>query len=449
MTRFPRRSLSLVAAAVVIAVASGCSQTIDRIPLSGSTPSTYDSGQVRHASVWVDGWSQRTLLNGALFHYADGERAELELTAATESEIQALAEQSPEVLNQIASRTISADSKVSCTSDGCTTSTGDTIPLEWFSHPHKVPGLGDSYRAWDVSSLVFHATVEVEDSTQVSTVYLGTDEGEPQPFYLPAPTPSQPTAEPDSSSPASTPRPDDSFDATSPEGSPSSDSPVSDLIVGVGMGRVFTLASPWLGDAKRMMPLSRASYKSKRVPVAEATFVDPPQGLAGLSQPVGAVATFDDQQMSSLTSPTLGCLAFTCTPGEVEAVVVETTATSVPICSTQEGTATKASVIVEDTSYAVVYPHPTVQFGLWNGASQDQFPGALNGDWVWRGTAPTVEGSQQVRMIRYWYTFSPDHPWQVAASVRQVGVDEIPADFDPAAAERIDALDSEWRVCQD
>lgn len=433
-------TIAALAAAYLLTAGRGGSGT-DSARVPAGVP-TYDSGNVSDATVWVDGWSEK-ILAGARLHQVPARTADSNanttnvdlapLTPATADDLRALADRAPDRLTDLVARTITADSALACTSGGCTTSTGETIPLEWLTSPEKVPGLGAVYRQWGITSLAWHTSVHTPDATTPS-VTIGADTFDTATVSL-------------------------DRDAGS----------AADTTLASGLGRLFPLAPGWKGrPGERFAPNTPAGAAPAPavsaapsdpalppVPVTPDTPTTPigadsgPLGLGGLPASASAAAAgFNASQLTYYTSPTTGCSAFTCTPAVLDPAptVTSDTYTDVKVCSTRAGSAATATVRVEDTRYTADYPHPTVQAGLWSGAAPDSFAGRLNGDWLWAGNAPTVTGPVGVRLVRYWYLTS-GAPWQVLATVYQDGADTVPGGYDPASAASVDKKDTDWKTC--
>ena len=392
---------------------------------NGASDGTHPSGQVSRVTVWIDGWSHATLGTSRLSTPpADGGVATrgtplVTPRPASVDDVADLAQRAPHVLAEVAARMITADSQVTCAASGCTTSNGTAIPLEWFTNPSDIPGLGEVYQQWGITSLLHYTSFSVPDepSAMVSVEAEG---------FIPHTYTFLTTSDNDTK-------------------------PVTDVTLAAGIGRLFPIVAGWRDNPGKLFDAGIVYYENDGV-VENADLVREwqPLGFTGLNDPTTYVtsAGFSPSALTYYTSPTTGCSAYTCTPTTVEAEIQNHTNTLVKVCVVDETFNTAGVVRVEDTTYTVKYPHATMQTGLWNGTNPADFPGTINGDWRWTGEPPTVTGPQQVRMVRYWFSATPDEaPWQVLSQTFQLGVDEVPADYNPASAERINTRDPSWQVC--
>lgn len=378
---------------------------------------TYPSGQPDTAGLWIDGWSYK-ITEGHPVQGVDGSVTEpkaVTFIPATDADVEALSKRSPEVLTQVAARMISADPKLNCTSEGCTTSTG-SFPLSWFTHPDQIPDLGPVYQGWGVTSLLYHTPISISND-DVASVEVSADGYESYFFEVFKPSPA---------------RCDES-------GCGQATPPTTDLVISAAFGQLFSPWAAWLDEPSLdYFPTTTiAAAEPREIPT---DLLDPPTGINGLSEPTDTTSRFDTSALTYFSSPTTGCPGFICTPAAVSTVVNNNTLTQVPMCPTdpEAGQQGFTTLVVQDLGLQVPLTNATAQFGLGGGSEQK------SGDYTWTSGRTPVSGDQSMRMVRYWLFDVDDAP--VALTALSAPAD-VAAGFDPLNLDTLNAIDPSWMVC--
>lgn len=291
------------------------------------------------------------------------------LRPATDDDLDRVAEIAPGALAAVAARMITADTALVCDVDGCRDSAGP-LDRNWFLDASTVPGLGESYRAWGVTSTLWIADI---DAPEGLTVDVGFDGTTPTPFL---PTPS--------------------IDVIDDEGGPVIVPGVTQAFgedvytVAAAFGQSFPPDAAWVGTD----PVSQ-----RAVDVDTQDVVAPAAGLfwSGLASAVPAAATLDISALTWLSSPTVGCggLAL-CIPTIGKADVTVAGAETVVLCSKDR----VLPLAVSDTTVTTTFDRPTSQLGAW-GTPETTFDGRPVQAIAWTGTPPLVDGKVKLRVTNF------------------------------------------------
>ena len=147
--------------------------------------------------VVLDGWSHATLDGRGLVALAGNERYQLEFTPAGDEDLAELLVRSPRTVRDVLARQVTADVSLSCTSTGCTTSTG---PVDLASLTTDLPAV---VRAQGVDHGVFLARLPVApervlpaDAGEPATTTTTTTAAPPRLAQPAVPAPGPPDADP-------------------------------------------------------------------------------------------------------------------------------------------------------------------------------------------------------------------------------------------------------------
>lgn len=141
-------------------------------PASLSATGSVTDGDI-NAVVLLDGWSWASVRNASPVWYGQNtgssEKAPLETSPITASQVTWLAKNAPTALAAVAGRMLTAASDIVCSTSGCTTS-GESIPLSWFSNLGLVPGYGSMYAGWGITAAIYVANVPIGQSEVALTL---------------------------------------------------------------------------------------------------------------------------------------------------------------------------------------------------------------------------------------------------------------------------------------
>jgi hypothetical protein len=326
-------------------------------------------------TVWVDGWSLRTVGVTELTVTAqppdapDGFRRVASLVPATVADIELLGVRDISVIERLMARLVRFDVLLECDSIGCSSQRGP-LPFEWLVTPASVPSLGAVYSGWGVEHGVWTVTVDVP--AEASGVALGLGDWTPHTVEVGA----------------------------------------TDSVLSAAFGTVFELVPTWVtGEGI----LARQPYQ-----VDAATGAAPASGLPdvladgtafwrGLAAPVPGAGAMHPSVLTMLSSPTFGCNGALCVPGVAD-VTFETVAQfasractnpAFPDASDLDGT---SEALVAGTQLRVTtrLPHPVRQIGAglppveeWDG----HIPGGVG---PYTGDAPLSEGELTLVVQQAW-----------------------------------------------
>lgn len=338
----------------------------------------------------MDGWSVRTLQGSRLTYTAatgpqdpDTVKAEpLKFLPVTASDVGAIAEGAPDILTIAAARLVTVDPSLACSADGCRTGDGE-LDLSFLVDTKSVPGYGKSYEAYRVGAGLQKAVLQVPADATV--LNLQTEGYEPITISIG----SGELAEGDAAE-------------TAEQGAAEGYGKQWHFL-GAGLGKFFYPNPGWVGaepageaTARFQRPALRGEHPSEE---AVAALVESgPLFSKGLATPVPGIAGLTDQQMTYLTSPSVGCgPGVVCVPGKVETKVEGEKVDVVNVCSTSEDFPGKATMVIRTGLWKLTYPSPTHQFGAWDGKLAGEL-GEGGGNGFFTGTPPLVEGPQDLKV---------------------------------------------------
>lgn len=338
-------------------------------------------------TVVVDGWSVASLGGEQLKLSMNGSgAAPLELRAATSADLAAILEQDPQALVGPVARMVTADPTLTCTSDGCATSSGPVDLDALVEAPAEIPVYGPVYEAHGVTSGLWVAEVplSVQDVTATvtldgvgPTVTLRPVSEAPE---LEAPAEEGPgggagggiveTPGGDLQVPSPVDDTEDGRDREAPKGA-------RVVSVAAAFGRAFAPAPGWLSGDAAAPGMAWGVQRPVVTPVTEPVVFDPAALRSGLAAKVPATVELTDTQMTGLSSPTVGCsVGVLCAPTAdgitVDGAVVE----ELVVCDSGDDIAHGASVtplqlLLEASTWSFDGSRPVAQFGNWEGASPD------------------------------------------------------------------------------
>lgn len=335
-------------AAVALAVAGACGLGYSVFTAVGS-PSPADSSlseapsaQERFVDVLVDGWSVRTLEGRALTaQVGDGAPVPLLLEPVDAPDVAELLATSPDLVEQVLARQVTAAGDLTCDADGCSTSEGklDTADLLLSSGSDAALML----RAHGIESGLLTARVTVPAGA--GTVTLTADGY--QPLSLPV-------------SPA---RAGDGPDAELAPAALGNGFQRGRWLVAAGLGHLFTPDAAWLGA-----PTPRAAQPGEATGALPADAVvrltgDAPaiSATSGLGAPLETAADWTASQLTLATSPTMGCAAgVLCYPGVLDV----TTQAQAPVVTAVASDDQQGVVVIDDRVVKVTLPAPIRQMGV-------------------------------------------------------------------------------------
>lgn len=426
-----RRLLALVVSVFVIGAGiwvvtsrgsgdSGTTQTIVTAPPGSGADTVRDHPELtrgddpgsRTIALIVDGWSAKSM-PALQVPGVDGLET-ITVTAASPRDIAELAATSPKVLEQIAARMMTVDTEVSCDAQGCESPAGD-IPLSWFSAPGRIPGLGESYRGYGITTAVWIAGFKVADTTSIISVASsqaqdGRDASAAFQFAVPGPNSSR-----------------------------------HRIALGYAYGRPFRLQAAWLGAkdvANRPPPFAALNPPD---PATVEALTVPPLAEGPAVADSGADG-LGNAQLTFFSSPTTGCGgAGVCTPVPVEPDITTLSREPVKVCSTDSSL--KVAGVAFAARWAVAYPEPTHQYGAWNGIDPTEFAGAGRGRGLYTGIPELVVGAQQLRVDTV-VIISGSQIYTLGMRVAHDGFDTDAAINGPLDEPTITrALGDAWKLC--
>lgn len=412
----------------------------------GPDGSEADAGRL---TLWLDGWSHRTLEGSELsVSFGDESRrplgsVPLTFESATADDLSTLAEVDPVALARLMARMVRYDPLLRCEADGCVSQRGE-VPLEWLADLSQVPVFADMFDAWDVEVGALRVEVAVPEGAVFAAVgapglspvildLVGLVEGEPD------------LADNGSSGDVAGLTPPDAPAGLVLDGDPAAAAPSSDRVLSAAFGVLFELAPQWLEDegifaglAFFAPPVVFSAASAEQLPAA---LEDNEQLLSGLSARVPELAGATPELLTLLSSPTFGCYVALCVPTDVRSgsgsVEVVTLGSAFGRACVRDGFLPLSGLFEEDIEllavasdqlWRVEVGRPFHQTGLWGGLAASELTGYLPGGvGAFTGDPVLIDAPLEVRMFTTWlYSGSQLQPHLV--EVREVPLGSGPVD---------------------
>lgn len=360
-------------------------------------------GGVRQLSVWLDGWSHRTVGSSDGVFVAASSRGERlgtlreEFTPASLEDLSELLARDPAAVERLMARMVRFDVELSCSLEGCSSQRGE-VPLEWLASPALVPNLGEMYSAWGVEHGVWVARLDVpERSETLASGFSGW-----RPAVLPAG--SAIVSE-------EAPRSDDGSDGVDEDGDASAVvlGHVRDVAMSAAFGTVFPLVPNWINEggiwANTTYAVVPSAAVSGGVDSLPASLQDPSALWRGLSYDAPQLASLSPSVLTMLSSPTIGCNGALCVPGQFDTELAVSAGFPVLVCPHEDfpersGFYPDAQGLgfVSQFSFTLDIPHPVRQMGV-DIPPADQWEGAVpGGAGPFTGDPPLVSGPTEFRV---------------------------------------------------
>jgi hypothetical protein len=383
----------------------------DRARIGTNAQDTVDNGATETHSVYLDGWSVRTLAGQSL-RFQAGMPGTTETTAPlpltfrplNRDELDDLVGTDPEIVENAFSRLVSGDDKMRCTSEGCRNSSGE-VDLNLLTDLSTVPGLGSMYRAWNVDAGLYRATFEAPVDSPVS---LSLENAGALTLF-----------------PAQTGRTVIGENGTeiTLEIEPDAENGWGrrSWYVATAWGTVFLPEVRWNDGS----PVIYTRDGGDAEPVAATTIAaaDPTLFARGLGDVAPrSLAALTRSQLTYFSSPVTGCgVAALCVPGTADVQVTETSRQSAPVCSVDGEHAVLTAVT---TDWKVTLTGQVHAFGAWNGKDPKEFPGATGSSVLGYRGAPELVGGQLDLRVNLWILVNgTGEMFALAGSRAQIGVD--------------------------
>jgi hypothetical protein len=398
-----RKILIPLVALLALTACSGTSSpqpaptTASETTVPATTPSTLPldvttipTGETVETVVIADGWSVK-IAGTALEVLGTDIVAELE-PVATATDLAALIEAYPGVLTPLLARMVSPDSAIGCTFAACFDAAGE-LERSWLLDPATIPGLGESYAAWQIPATLYVArfTAPVDAAARFASSTSG----------------------------------------SVPVGAPAA--------LSAAFGVSFSPVTSW-ASAEPSTP--RSVYTSATPATLELSTIPFWNGLASTDP---AARGLQAAQLTWMSSPTVGCgVSALCVPAEIESsVTVASTPAPLSVC---DASGARAAVNVRDLRIKVSYPHPTHQAGMWNGGGPE-FAGRATTSVKFAGTPPLVADEQEIRLVAFYWAGAAGLT-QADGSLWQVGFDD-PADVSRPVGEVVGRYfpNATWSLC--
>jgi hypothetical protein len=338
---------------------------------SGTPLSLANSGKVVNgdvdSSILLDGWSWATLNDSSPVWYGanagPSTSQSLNATPITASEVEWLAKNAPSSLAAVAGRMLSTASNITCSTAGCTTSSG-AIPLSWFSDLGSVPGYGTMYAAWGIKAAIYVENLQIPQSQ--TSLTISAKNWTPQALSL--------------SNGAGVSGAVTSADAADAWGR-------NLYLESAALGQFFIPTPAWSQAEPQIwysptVAANTALLTSNPAP-ATALYSD------GLAAPTSAAALLTTSELTYLSSPTTGCGFALCVPSTLHATVQGYTTSTHLVCQTNDAAA-KATLVTASSTWGIDFPDATHQEVLANGGSNDK-----------SGVPTFVSGQQKLRITTY------------------------------------------------
>jgi hypothetical protein len=391
---------------------------------------------VQH-SVYVDGWTLRTLKGKAL-RYQSGvsgtanHTTPLELTFSPLSvdELNDLVSSDPEIVEDAFARLVTGDRELRCDRDGCRNGSG-SLSFEQLADLTTVAGLGSVYQAWNINAGLYRATFSAPEGAPIT---LSVENEGAQTFFS-APESEKVIGEGGVEiTLTSQPDGENGWGRRS-------------WYVAYAWGAVFVPETLWNDDVPVIN--DRGSGDLTPSDSTNPVLSDPAllaRGLADVSsQPLSALSR---SQLTYFSSPVSGCgVAALCVPDSVSVEVVEKGRQSQSVCS-DNGFATAVALT---TDWEVTLMGQTHALGAWNGKDPQNFPGAAGMSVLgYRGAPELVGGQLNLRVNLWMLVNSIGEVFAIAGSRGQVGVDGPEYTTAEAKLSELSSyFEGDWSVCSE
>src|SRR5690606_17931077 len=140
----------------------GSTSTTQSPTTTRPTPSTTQPKNSLPVTIFIDGWSYRTLQGVDLYLQSENALTPLPLDfqPLTPPEITELRTAQPDWVARIFARMVGADFNWACDASGCSSAAREVSAQDvtlYMLNPADIPGFGEVYGAWDVSSGIYAA----------------------------------------------------------------------------------------------------------------------------------------------------------------------------------------------------------------------------------------------------------------------------------------------------
>lgn len=324
--------------------------------------------------VFLDGWSHRIIGGAATRFIVDGKVSPTptDFEPVTRDDVAELLRTSPGLVADVLSRQVSGEARVSCTAAGCTVAGNYVDAVGLITAPRDVPGLGSSYAAWDIGSLLYRTSIVAPGNGEVVLQVRGFG-GWAAPVV---PALLEGSTEPDRNNGWLTNR----------------------YLVGAAFGRLFTVTPAWTADTP-------ARY-APSIPQAMLTpeQADSPRNLAtamhldGLDQPWVGAKGLSASALTYLSSPTGGCeVGVMCTPTTIDYSIASAEHEQALVCTTVGDREVAGWAVYDSAVVTADFDKATHQFGMWGGKVPADFKTPGGQGLLGGSMGPLVEGEQTAR----------------------------------------------------